>query len=239
MGIFVLTICTMLIGQPAIPGDTTRVDISPTIRTMLIGQPAIPGDTTRVDISPTKKTQITLSISSSPTRAEIYINKKPGKKTSPDAYTPATLKSLKKTQMSLTLFKKGYLDTTLLLDLGPTATKNFNIFMVPLYVEALKGQEKFLQDRFYVQLGKYCFISVPVFLAAGAGFLYYAGLNKTKADEARSFIDKSIVQSGPAFDAMQKQYTNETRKRNIKFITGAVMFGVAAVDLGAGIVLYF
>jgi hypothetical protein len=180
-----------------------------------------------------------LSISSSPFRAEIYLNRQPGKRTSPDAHTPALFKNIKDKQVSLTLFKKGYLDTTLFLDLTPAATATIDISMVPLHVQALPAQERFLRERFCVQLGKYCLISTPVFAAAGAGLLYYAGKNQKKADEARSYLDKTIRQQGPDYDAMQLQYKNETRKQQTKFITGIVMFGLAAVDLGAGIILFF
>jgi hypothetical protein len=207
--------------------------------TMLIGQASVPADARMVDIKTPKNQQITLSISSSPSKAEIYINKEPGKKTSPDAYTPIMLKNIKETTISLTLFKKGYSDTTLLLDFAPATTQNINIFMVPLPVTALEAQNQFLRDRFHVKLGRYCFISFPMFMAAGAGFLYYSENNKEKADKARSYLDKTIIQSGPEFEAMQRQYTNETRKRNLKLITGIALFGVAAVDLGAGLVLYF
>jgi hypothetical protein len=180
-----------------------------------------------------------LSISSSPFKAEIYLNKSPGKKTNPDARTPALFKNLKGSQVSLTLFKKGYSDTTLLVDLTPAATKTIDISMVPLHVLALPAQEKFLRERLYVQVGKYCLISTPAFIAAGTGLLYYADKSKKRVDDARSYLDKTILLSGPEFDAMQRQYTNETRKRNTRFISGIVMFGLAAVDLGAGIILYF
>jgi hypothetical protein len=205
---------------------------------MLFGRTSFPNDTTMDGIEPPKNQQVTLSISSSPSSAEIYIDKKPGKRISPDAYTPATLKNIKSAQISLTLFKKGYLDTTLLLDLTSTNTKNINILMVPPHVKDLEAQDQFLRDRFHAQLGKYCFISCPVFIAAGAGLIYYSGKNKKKADEARSYLDKTILRDAK-FDAMQQQYTDETSKRNSRLVTGIVLSGLAAIDLGVGIVLYF
>jgi hypothetical protein len=207
--------------------------------TMLIGQTPIPNDTTIEAIIANKNLPSTLSVSSLPTSAEIYIDKKPGKRTSPDGYTPETFTNLKNKEIILTLFKKGYSDTTLYLDLTPATTNNINITMVPPHVKALEAQDRFLRDRFLAKIGKYCLISSPVFLAAGAGFLYYSEKNRKKAEEARSYLDRTIIHYGAEFDAMQQQYTYEKQKRNSRFVSGIVLSGLAAIDLGLGIVLYF
>lgn len=192
-----------------------------------------------VDTLPRITQPVMLSISSSPSRAEIYIDKKPGKRISPDAYTPAILKNFKTNPLQLTLFKKGYSDTTFVLNAASDATKSIEIFMSPLHVDSLRSQNLFFQERYHAQLGRLCFISSPLFAAAGAGLLYYSEKNRKKADEAKSFIDRTIIPSGPEFNDMEKQYTNETKKRNTRFIAGLVMFGLAAIDIGAGFVLYF
>jgi hypothetical protein len=209
------------------------------IGTFIIFASTIPIGPTLAIAADVQTPQCALSISSSPFKAEIYLNKLPGKRTRPDAWTPTLFKNLKSAQISLTLFKKGYSDTTLLVDLIPAATKTIDISMVPLHVQALPAQERFLRQRFCAQIGKYCLISTPAFIAAGAGLLYYAEKSKKKADDARSYLDKTIKLSGPVFDAMQRQYTNETQKRKTRFGAGIAAFGLAAVDLGAGIFLYF
>jgi hypothetical protein len=207
--------------------------------TFIVFASTIPVGPTLAVAADAQNPQCALSVSSSPFKAEIYLNKLPGKRTTPDAYTPTLFKNFKSTKVSLTLFKKGYSDTTLLVALAPAATTAIDISMIPLHVQALPAQDKFLRQRFYTHIGKYCLISTPAFIAAGAGLLYYAGKSKKRADDARSYLDKTIVLSGSDFDAMQQQYTNETRKRKTRFGAGIAALGAAAVDLGAGIFLYF
>jgi hypothetical protein len=182
--------------------------------------------------------ETTLSISSSPANAEIYINKNPGKRTRPDAFTPAVLANLKPEQIRLSFFKKGYADTTLLLNLA-SSVKNLNILMYPIHVDSLKSQNRFLQQRYNAQLGRLCFVSSPLLAAAGAGLMYYSKKNKDKADKAKSFLENTIITSGSEYDAMQHQYTDEMKKRNLKFYSGIALLGLAAIDAGVGFVLYF
>lgn len=211
--------------------------------TMLIAQSSVPDDSAMIDVTPSNKQHAALSISSSPSEAEIYINKKPGKRTSPDASTPATLKNIKIAPISLTLFKKGYSDTTIRLNLAPGTTKYLDIYMFPLHVDSIKSQNRFLRTRFHAKLGRFCFMLSPFLIAGGAGVLYYSKRCGEKADEAKSFLEICNIIIKPcdkdSIDAMQRQYSNETRKRNLTFIPGIVLSGLAAVDLGAGIILYF
>ncbi len=173
----------------------------------LIGQPAVPGDSS---LAGAHASQATLSIRSSPSAAECYIDKKPGTRTRPDGFTPTTLEIPQKPNISLTLFKKGYSDTTILLQRAPAAAGTISVSMIPLHVDSLVAQNRFLRDRFLIRVGRCCLGTSPLFLAAGAGSMYYGKKNKKKADKARLYR-----------------------------AAGLVSLGVGAVDLGAGIILYF
>jgi hypothetical protein len=204
-------------------------------RSLLIGQPSSVID----GINTVPLPRCTLSITSSPLRAEIYLDKRPEKKISPDGYSPKIFKNINKPKMSVTLFKKGYSDTTLLLDLSSATFTNIDISMVPLHVQALQNQERFIKARLRTRLGKSFFISSPAFIVGGAVLLYFADQNSKSVEEARSDLNNSIIQTGPKFKAMQQHYLDETKQKNIKFIAGVTLLSMAAVSLGAGIILYF
>lgn len=199
-----------------------------------------PDDSAMVDISPQKTDQTTLSIASIPSSAEIYINKKPGKRTIPDGRTPATLKKIEHTQLILTLFKKGYSDTTISLSINSNKANSIEIALNTISNQSIDAQNRLLRDRFHVQLGRYCFISSPLFLITGAGFLYYAGKNYQKADDAQDFLKKSILPpTDPRYRAAQRQNNDETRKGDAKRNASIAFFCIGAISLGAGIYLYF
>jgi len=198
-----------------------------------------PDDSTAIDITLGKHSSASLAVTSFPAAAEIYIDKKPGKRTSPDAKTPATIKDLKYFQVKLTLFKKGYADTMLHVNILPDKVNHIDISLNTIKPQSIKAQNRLLSDRFHARIGRYCFITSPVFIIGGAGALYYAEKNKKKADVAQAYLEQTIIQSGPTYDVMQRQYTDETRKRNLRFASGIALFGLSAIDLGAGILLYF
>jgi hypothetical protein len=181
----------------------------------------------------------TLSISSFPCSAEVYINKKPNKRIKPDGVTPATFKNPEHASISLTLFKKGFQDTTQLLDIKPNAVNNYEFSLGPLRQESVSAQNKLLRDRLHVQIGRYCFIASPVFIAIGAGLLYFANKNQDKADEAKSYLARSMEQSDQQYTEMQQQYTDEKSKAKVKRGLAVGSFVMAAAALGFGIYLYF
>jgi hypothetical protein len=181
-----------------------------------------------------------LSITSIPSRAEVYINKKPGKKISPDARTPATIKNIENSRLSLTLFKKGYADTTLALNIISGKVNDIEVTLGAIMKESIDNQNRLLRQRFHAQIGRCCFIASPVFLIIGAGFLYYAEQNYKTAKDAKIFLDNSLR---PATDPQQmitqKRYNDETKKGDSKRNTAVAFFGIGALALGAGIIFYF
>jgi hypothetical protein len=199
-----------------------------------------PNDSSMVYINPQQSFKTTLSISSSPSKAEIYINTKPGKRISPDARTPAVIKNVKGPVIQMTLFKKGYSDSTVFLNLAPNKTKNIDISLNPLRPEAIDIQNRILRDRFHARVGRFCFITSPLFILAGAGCLYYAEKNYKNAEEANSNYNRSMrPENSPEKIALKKQFDDETTNGNVKRNIAIGSFGIGAIALVAGLCFYF
>lgn len=180
-----------------------------------------------------------LRIESYPAAAEVYVNKKPGKRISPNAKTPATIKRLDDLSVSVTLFKKNYADTTFIFELKEKSVNKLNITLSKIRPEAVNAQNRLLHERSQVSIGKVCIISSPLFLLGGAGLVYLSEKNRQKADDARIYLERTIIQHGSKYETMQKQYKDESNKGNAKLFSGIALLGVAAVDLGIGFIMYF
>jgi hypothetical protein len=175
-----------------------------------------------------------------PPDAELYINKKPGKRVVPDASTPARLKFPHDSTLILTLFKKGYADTTFSIDVRSNGTNGRDITMNPLSQTQTGVQNRFVRDRYHALLGRYCFISSPVFVIAGACFLYLSGKNYHNADNAQYFLKNTILPPTDAkVTAAQQEFSDETSSGNAKRNASIVFFSLGTLALGAGFCLYF
>jgi hypothetical protein len=199
-----------------------------------------PDDSTMVDLGPQKSYKTTLSISSFPAEAEIYLNTKPGKRIRPDAHTPAIIKNIEGSAIQMTLFKKGYSDTTILLNLGSNVPKNVDISLAPIRAAGIDDQNQLLHDRFNARLGKCFFITTPLLIGAGAGFLYYAEKAYDKAKKTRTFLENTLLPStDPKVVETQQQYNDEVKKADMKRNFSIASFGVGVMTLSIGLLLYF
>jgi hypothetical protein len=199
-----------------------------------------PDDSAAVEITPQKAFKTAVSISSFPLGAEIYINKKPGRKISPDARTPITISGVQGPSVWMTLFKKGYSDTTFALVLAPFQTKFVDINLAPLRAEGIDAQNRLLHDRVQARLGKYYLVASPLFLAAGAGCLYFAEKNFQSAEAALLKYNQSLrTADDPEKKALDKVRQDETDKGNLKRYAAIGAFGFGGLALTAGIILYF
>lgn len=189
-------------------------------------------------IETSKDGQTSLQISSNPSEAEVYIDKKPGKKVSPSARTPATISHLKNPFVSVTLFKKDYADTTISLNLINGKINKMDITLNQLKPEAVSAQDHLLHERAQFKMGKVCLISSPFFIIGGAGLLYFSEMNRKKANEANDYVSKSFP-STPEYQKMKSQYKNEVENWKMKFYPGIALLGVGAIDCTIGFILYF
>jgi hypothetical protein len=199
-----------------------------------------PDDSSMVNIAPRQAFKTKVSVSSFPSKAEIYINRKPGKKISPIARTPATINDVEGPAVQMTLFQKGFSDTTFILNLEQFQAKYVNISLPPLRAEGIDAQNQLLHDRFQVNLGRWCFYVSPLFLAAGAGCLYYADKNFKKADAIQITYNQSFrPENDPQKKALVKQRDDELDQGKMKRYAAIGSFGVGALVFATGLFLYF
>jgi hypothetical protein len=112
--------------------------------------------------------------------------------------------------------------------------------MNPLSQTQTGVQNRFVRDRYHALLGRYCFISSPVFVIAGACFLYLSGKNYHNADNAQYFLKNTILPPTDAkVTAAQQEFSDETSSGNAKRNASIVFFSLGTLALGAGFCLYF
>lgn len=191
------------------------------------------------EIKNSKDDQTSLYITTNPAGAEVYLDKKPGKRISPDFKTPGTIDHFKNPNVNVTLFKKGYADTTISFNILPGKSKNIDISLKKISPETAGAQKRLLKDRTHVKIGRVCIYTSPIFIAGGAGLIYLSEKNRQKAEDARDYLDKTIVRSGQTYDDMVQQFDDESNSRDLKFFSGIALFGLAAIDLGGGLILFF
>jgi hypothetical protein len=189
-------------------------------------------------VETSKDGQTSLRIGSDPPAAEIYIDKKPGKKVSPYAITPATISHIKNPSISVTLFKKNFTDTTISLNLISGKVNQIDITLSNIKPESVSAQNNLLHERARVKLGKVCLITTPFFLIGGAGLLYLSEKHLKKANEAGEYVNNSFS-SSPNYETMIIQHKNETDNWKKKFYPGIALLGVGAIDCAIGCILYF
>lgn len=185
-----------------------------------------------------KASKSLLSISSTPQNAEVYINKKPGPRIEPDARTPAKIKTGANAQINLTLFKKGYADTSLSVYIVPCQTTTAAVSLRIPDQKTLTDQNYFLRKRWKIRIGRFGLFSSPVFLLGAGSLLYIAQGDYKSAQDAKDFLDNAITRTDQ-YTVKEKQYSDFNRRGNTETSIGFALLGIACVAVGTGIALYF
>jgi hypothetical protein len=186
-----------------------------------------------------KKSHKTLCVSTTPPNAEVYVNKTPSKKVEPDAVTPATLKNLAYAQPRITVFKKGYIDTSFSVDLRPWNITHVNVGLRSADSKTAASQQTLINDRWKVRVGRCALVASPILLAGAGVLLYLAQKDYKVANNADYFLSNTIVDSGERYNAMRKQYDDATRKGDLKSGGGFSLLGLGVLAGGVGITLFF
>ncbi len=96
------------------------------------------------------------------------------------------------------------------------------------------------RNRFHKRIGKGCFITSPLFIIAGAGFLYYAVKGYDNSEKTKNFLDHTLLPStDEKIVEMHRQYNDEIRKADTQRNLAVAFFGLGAVTLSVGLILYF
>lgn len=196
-------------------------------------------DPEKIRVVQNRKTNGVL-ISTSPSKAEIYLDKKPGKRVRRNSLTPALIPSEGTDErVKVTLFKKGFIDTTFIVDFARTR-KNIDVALSAISPDRVAGQNRFLRDRLHAHLGISCFIATPILLGAGAGFTSYARSQRDVADEKKGFLDNTFLSPDDAYYRKQERaYDKADRLSNLGTGGAIGTFILGAVAAGAGVVLFW
>ncbi len=119
-----------------------------------------------------EKQETMLKITSIPSEAEVYLNRKPGKSVWPDQITPAIFRNPLFDTVSVTLFKIGYRDTTFRAPIVANEINEYSIQMNEAADEVIKMQKKLVNGRKKRRIGVRLSLSSLVCAAAEGGVYY-------------------------------------------------------------------
>jgi hypothetical protein len=182
----------------------------------------------------------TLKITTDPPGVETYLLRAPSPRNRPDCTTPATIKNFKDTAVWMTLFKPGYADTCVHLNLKSLRENSYFAKLQPATQEKLGHQKVFLSQRRTHRL--LCYGSLTGFLGcaiAGGVLQYSAAQDYAAAREAKEYLDLSINRSGPEWDAAVAKNREKSHAGDNKKIAAWSVWGCGAVLGGIGVVLFF
>lgn len=186
-----------------------------------------------------EKPRTLLKISSMPSDAEVYLGREPDYKSHPDQLTPAIFEDLEGKNVLVSLFKVGYRDTSFEAQLAGNQSNEYSVKMDEASLEQIKSQKRLVVKRKRRSIGGYMSLSSLAFLAGG-GVLYYLARNDyDDAIKAKSVLEKSVLRSGPQYEATLKENHDKSSSGDLKAATALGLGGVGMALLAAGLVFYF
>lgn len=192
----------------------------------------------KLDLKLTKKKTV-LKISSNPSEAEVYLNRMKGIKKQPDKITPAIFENIEAGKYTVSLFNIGYQDTSIFVDLQPNQTTEIVINLNKVDEIKIDDQKLFIKKREQRRLGIRFDIGGVLSLIGGTVFYVLGANDYNDAIDAKNYLDKSVIQSGPEYDEQLKINQDKSNSASWKKATGYVLWGAGAASLGLGLVLTF
>ncbi len=187
-----------------------------------------------------EKQKTALKITSKPTEAEIFLEKEKTLSKKPDQLTPGIFYDITSGPHKFSLFKVGYVDTTLSITIKEFESNNFSISLVEeTDNKKILQQKKFVKRRKQRKPGRIMIIGSVGLAAAGAILMYYAQEDYDDAMDIKDKLDLSSIKSGPVYEDLVKENKDENDSGNLKTGLSIGMFGAAGVCGGLGIVLFF
>ncbi len=196
------------------------------------------GRITRVSVD-LKPQQTALKVLSEPSETEVYFNASPGKSRWPDQVTPAVFENVQAEKVKLTLFKPGYFDTSFTVNLLKNRENTVRINMNAADSSYSRLQHRFILQRKQRRIGLSLSIGSGIVAAGGIAAFVLAKKDYDDALEARELLDKSVIKSGPDYEAALEENRIKSESGDSKYIKGALLSGAALIGLATGIVLYF
>jgi len=200
---------------------------------------AQPGDSLRVFIK-MKRTRPTLSVMTYPDKAEIYLNDSIGAYNFPTVFSHVQFTDVLPGLYPLTIFKAGYRDTTIEVQIHPLEPNKIEAFLIPLRdAKEISRQQEFLKLRKRHFIGEVVLWS-SIGPAVLSGVFYYLAKNaEEKARSTKEELQYPGVRTGENFLRLQAEnrdyYETGKHYRNLSLISA----GLASIGATVGVLLYF
>lgn len=187
-----------------------------------------------------QKLKTVLRVASNPLEAETYLDRNRAINANPGQLSPAIFYDIKPGAHRLSLFKVGYADTTLNLNINEYENKDFSIDLRQITDDKqIMQQKKFVFHRKRHSVGRVMLLSCVVTGVAGGGLLYLAQKDFKVATDAKNTLDASTIHSDPSYQSLVTKNKNAYDAGNLKSYSSYGLFGATALLLGIGLVLYF
>jgi hypothetical protein len=187
------------------------------------------------------KPRTTVRVESNPGSAEVYLDEKPSLYLSPSHLTPAAMFDVRPGKdRTLSFFKVGYYDTTLVVEEIPAyQTTRFSVELRPVSdLNLIASQKSFVAKRKKKRIGKYLLYSAILPALAGGTYYYLAQDDYTKADKNASLYNNAGVLDERT-EGFRKKSNQLNDSGDLKSTTALILTGSASLLGAVGIVLRF
>lgn len=187
-----------------------------------------------------KKQRTALRVTSSPSEAELYLDRKYGLNNKPDQLSPAIFFNINPGEHTISFFKLGYCDTSVVVKVKGNTRNLFHVKLTELLKDDdIIRQKHFIKKRTHRRIGRPIIYSSAGILAAG-GILYYLAIkDHDVAIDTKTKIDNSMIRSGAEYEVLLLKNKDADTGYNLKSNIAYGLFGVGGIGLCVGLVLYF
>lgn len=193
---------------------------------------------TRIEVA-LEKAKTALKIATTPSEAEVYLDKKKGFGIKPDHISPVMLYDLQPGKRDVFIFKPGSRDTSLSMDIKEFELNALDIRLAEeTDIAAVQGQKTFVKKRSQRFKAKWMFYGAGA-LAVTSGALYYLG-QKDYADatDIKKKLDKGVIRND-AFWADMDKNNDLSSSGDFKSTMSVATGTLGGLLLGWGLWLYF
>lgn len=200
---------------------------------------AQPGDSLKVFIK-MNRTRPTLSVMTYPDNAEIYLEDSLGVYNFPSVFSHVQFSDVLPGLYPLSIFKPGFRDTTIEVQVHPLEPNKIEVFLIPLRDDKeISRQQEFLKLRKRHFIGEIVLWS-SIGPAVLSGVFYYLAKNaEDKALSTKEQLQYPGVRTGENFLKIQQEnrdyYEAGKHYRNLSLFSA----GLASIGATVGVLLYF
>jgi hypothetical protein len=187
-----------------------------------------------------EKLKTVLKIASNPSEAETFLDRRRALNAGPGQLSPAIFYDIKPGAHRVSLFKVGYADTSLSLDISEYENKYFSIDLRQITDDKqIIQQKKFVSHRKGHSVARILLVSSAVTALAGGGLLYLAQQDYKTALDAKNRLDAGSIGQGPEWDNLIAKNKSAHDAGDLKSYSSYGLLGATGVLFAIGLVLYF